>query len=156
MKDNLKQILRWLTIAIFGGIGVYVVVASLWNLYTHFNHEWFHILLMLLLTFICSLIPLSIADCIYRRAYLQLITLSATVGSILVWGLLMRLSSSGIQKYLSEHLLRNYGVDILGLPLSLLFLFGPFYAAFKFHDLFIKIAVRYFHVSMSNTKWTSK
>lgn len=158
MKGKLKQILRWLTIAICSGVGGYLLVTSLWSIVTHFNYDWFFTIAMVALTLLFSGIPLAAAYFTFRRHYQELVSLAAMIGAIVVCGLCFSLPYYfGVLQFLKLPPDHNWSwLAILGLPVSFLLMLGPFYIADWFYRACLRISDRYFKWSAPDSKWTSK
>lgn len=158
MKGKLKQILRWLTIAIFSGVGGYLLVTSLWSIVTHFNHDWGFTIAMVALTLLVSGIPLAEAYFTFRRYFQELVSLAAMTGAIVVWWLCISLPQYfGVLRFLKLPPDHHWSwLGILGLPVCLFLLFGPIYAAVWFYRACLRISDRYFKWPAPDSKWTSK
>ena len=130
MKTHIQEVLRWATTAVFGGFGV-------WRLYTggqgvvrNWDGGWFSTLFVIIFTLLISLPFLAVAYFCLQRQYRKIFLVVGIVGGIFVYGVLISLPEKfGWFELIDRHVPGNLGVSLLVLPLVILFIFGPIYAA---------------------------
>ena len=130
MKANAKEILRWTAIAIFGGFGIWALVSGGYPVITHIKGDWLDALFALAFVALFATPFLVVAYVCLRRQYRELFTVLGVVGAIVVFGVLVALPH---RLHILDFFVRH-GEDLpwvagLGLPVSLIFLVTPFYAA---------------------------
>jgi hypothetical protein len=136
VKPIIGEILRWGVIVACGGCGLWMLLSGVRGIVTSRNGSWFGLLLMLPI-FILGVAPLlAVAYICLRRQYRKLFIVVGVIGSILVFGELMALPRQlGLDDYVVRRTLDKPLLGLLGLPLGILFLFGPIYAAACFYRL---------------------
>ncbi len=144
MKTYIQEVLRWATIAVFGGFGAWVLYTGGQCVVRNWDDGWFSTLFVIFISLLISLPFLAVAYLCLQRQYRKIFLVVGIVGGILVFSVLISLPEwFGYHEYLRNH--REPGnpwIGILGLPLSILFLFGPIYAAAWFFRLCYYLAYR--------------
>jgi hypothetical protein len=142
-----KEALRWTAILGFAAFGFYHLVECLRVLFRSFAEgDWAWAIFALFLTAVIAGVPLAISFFAFRREYRHLTIVVAVVAAFCVGGTLISLPSRfGIQEFVFQHTRETPWLIIIALPLSLLCLFGPFYAAAWFFRLCLRLADRYIH-----------
>jgi hypothetical protein len=139
MKPLAKEILRWAAIVASGGCGLWILAPTGLSV-LRWNGGWFSFLI-LFLSLVFAAPCFAVACICWRRQYRKLFMVLGVVGSIAVFGECLLLPGQfGIYEFFGSHARENPAIGILGLPLSLLFLFGPAYAAGWFFDLCHRLA----------------
>ena len=130
MKTNIKEILRWLAIAAFGGFGIWILVYSNYHVITHSKGDWLTAIFPLAFVVLFALPFFVVAYICFRRRYRQLYSVLGVVVAIVVLGVLMSLPHRWhIIEFFIRHEQNLPWLPILELPVSLICLFVPFYAA---------------------------
>ncbi|NLF08851.1 MAG: hypothetical protein GX594_12850 [Pirellulaceae bacterium] len=144
MKTFLQEILRWAAIVAFGGFGLWMLVSMAHPLITDGSGSGFVVFAVLFTIMVVSLPSFGVAYYCFRREYRKIFLIVGLIGGIAVWGVLLKLPDwLGIYERVMDHKNpHNIWLGILGLPLSLLFLFGPIFAAAWFFRLCQKLAYR--------------
>jgi hypothetical protein len=144
MKNLAKEILRWVVIVACGGCGIWLLIeAAHACISMRWSGDWFDLfaLTTLLLLAIAAAAPLSVAYVCYRCQYRKLFLVLGVVGAVLVFGECMSLPDQlGISQFMVRQTRENSAFAFLGLPLCLLFLFGPMYAAAWFYRVCHRLA----------------
>jgi hypothetical protein len=142
MKAHVRPSLRWAAVVLFGACGLYIFGKGL-SAYWQPQGGWIDNLFIVLLFSVAASPFLWISHACLRQQYHLLVTPFAAVGAVVVVVALMSLPSQiGIMRYLIDHERDHPWLVIIALPLSLLFLFGPFYAARWFFDFCLRLAAR--------------
>src|SRR5436190_23531959 len=128
-----REAIRWVLVALSGGCGVYILATSIWGLAGDFSA------FILVVAFCCSAVFMAPAYLLARRRYHQLVIFSASIGSIVVWGLLMWLPF----RYGPEAWLDQWGHR----PIWPLLLLAPVYVVVRFFFP-IWVAIRFFCLAL--------
>ncbi len=128
---NAKILLRWATIAGFGGYGSYTLVDEILHVSSqpnvHWAEFWFFLLPFIL---IHSGLFIAVAYFVFRRQYRHLGTLISGLAAVVICGLLCSLILwLGVDERLYDWSQDSPWVTVIALPISLAVLFSPFYAA---------------------------
>lgn len=140
MKSLAKEILRWVVIAAACGCG-------LWPLFEagrgvmRWNGSWLGLVFMLIVSLAIAAPFLAIAYTCLRRQYRKLSLVFGVIGCILIFAELSALPEQlGIFQVMGQHIHGNHDYAFLALPLGLLLMFGPIYAAAWFYRLCYRLA----------------
>jgi len=130
MKTDAKEILRWSAIVAFGGFGIWQTISGSHHVLTHPQGGGIETSLALgFIALVCTPFYIVAYIC-FRRHYRKLFDVLTVVGAVLVFGLLTTLPR---EWHIPEFFMQRgpwFGLRaFLSLPVSLLWLFGPFYAA---------------------------
>ncbi len=133
MKDNVnnfaKELLRWIAVVLAGGLGLWPLV-DLGRVVLRGNHSWLGFIFVAVVSLLIASPFFAVAYFCLRRQYRKIFLVVGIVGSIFVFGGLMTLPRQlGLFEYLVRHERENPVYGLIGLPLALLALFGPAYAA---------------------------
>ena len=130
MKTSTKEIIRWIAVTAFGGFGIWALVASSYSILTHSKGDWLQAIFPLCFTVLFAAPFLVVASICFRRHYRELFSVLGVVGAVVVFGVLMSLPHRlHVFDFFRRHEEDLPWVVVLGLPVSLICLFGPFYAA---------------------------
>ncbi len=142
-----KEILRWASVLGFGGFGLYNITVCLRVFFNSLaEHNWGWAVFILFLTVLVAGVPLAISYFAFRREYRHLTIVVAAILALCVFDVLMSLPGRfGIQEFFFQQGQERPWLIIISLPLSLLCLFGPFYAAAWSFRLLLRLANRYAH-----------
>jgi hypothetical protein len=144
MKTLTKEILRWGVIAACGGYGVWqLVVAVRRCVGVRWNGDWYDGLafFVLILPLLRAAPFLAMAYLCLCRQYRKLFLVLGVVGAIIVFWEFMSLPEQlGLYQLMDHRIHEDHALTFLGLPLALLFLFGPAYAAAWFFRLCHRLA----------------
>ena len=144
MKTRAKEIVRWAVIVASGGCGLWLLAeAARACFHVRWRGEWFDLFIFstLFLFVLAATAPLSIAYICFRRQYRRLYLVLGVVGAVIVFGECMSLPDQlGIYRIAGHPPHENPVFAVLGLPLALLFLFGPAYAAAWFYRICHRLA----------------
>ena len=153
MDTKFKECLRWAAVVLFGGVGLRILFYDFLGTVLRRHDIGTSMLLICLLLGVSLSAPfLGAAWFCFRRQYHCLITVFAAMAALGVFGALMWLSKV-LLSALNEGLFSRPGGTswpglVLGLPVSLLCLFVPFYAAERFFLWFEsrchRVAARWF------------
>jgi hypothetical protein len=137
MKALAKEILRWCVIAASGGFGVWQLVDTVWHVATRWDGDWSDLLFCLILVPAVLVAPfLAVAYFCLRRQYRKLFLVLGGVGAIAIFfGLTALPRELHLHELMHRHIRENPGLAFLGLPLSLLSMFVPIFAAAWFFRL---------------------
>ncbi len=143
MKTYIQEILRWATIAVFGGFGAWVLYTGGQGVVRNWDGGWFSTLFVIIISLLISLPFLAVAYFCLQRQYRKIFLVVGIVGGIFVYGVLISLPEKfGWFEFIDRHQPGNLGVSLLALPLVILFIFGPIYAAAWFFRLCRYLAYR--------------
>lgn len=144
MKTYLQEILRWAAIVAFGGFGLWMLISMAYPLFTNRSGSAFRVFFMTLYFLVISLPSFAVVYYCFRREYRKIFLIVGLIGGIAVFAVLLRLPDwLGFHEYILNHKNPNETwIGILGLPLGLLFLFGPIFAAAWFFRLCRYLAYR--------------
>ena len=146
MKQNLIEALRWSIVLLCGAFGVWTILHDGYFYLQRHSGEGVVSHLGVLAIVLLAGIPLLIAYMAFNRQYYNLVTVFAVIGAVIVCGSLLSLPRRfGIQEFLSHHQEQMPWLIIVELPVSLICLFGPFYAAAWFFRLCHRLATRHFY-----------
>lgn len=142
-----KEILRWTAVLTPGGFGLYNITFCLRVFFNSLaERNWVWAIFMLFFTALVVGMPLAISYFALRREYRFLTGVIAAILAYCVFGALMSLPERlGIQQFFFQQGREAPWLIIISLPLSLLCLFGPFYAAAWCFRLCLRLADRYIH-----------
>lgn len=130
MKTQPKEILRWIAIAVFGGFGVWASGSGSYQVITHADGHWVGSLFALGFLVLFATPFYVVAYICFRRRYRELFTVLGVVAAIVVFGVLISLPRHlHVYEFFDRHQRDMPWIVFLGLPVSLVCLFGPFYAA---------------------------
>jgi hypothetical protein len=144
-----KEFFRWAAVLSFGGFGLYNLTECGRVLFRSFTDgDWGWGIFTIYFTGLMAGVPLAISYFAFRREYRHVVIVVAVVAAFFVFGALMSLPSRlGNRDFLLRQGNEMPGF-IISLPLCLLWLFGPYYAAAWFLRLTLRLADRYiFHES---------
>lgn len=133
MNVHTKEVLRWLAIVASVGFALWTSTPSLIRIATRFDGNW--ISLAFGFGFIALLTaPFYIVAYIcFIRKYRELYRVLGIVGAIVIFGILISLPSDlHLYEFLSRYHKEMPWTLIIGIPISLFCLIGPFYAASLF------------------------
>ena len=151
MKGKITNLLRWLFALALVGFGSYCFVEIVGSALKS-KGDWFAYWMDAFLFFVLVLVPVGMGYLVYRRRYHELCSVLAMLGSIVLCFILMGLPRHFGWYRALDWLGHTTGLGLLGLFMSLLFLFGPFIAAGWFHRMCIRLADRYLPTSKPR-KW---
>lgn len=135
MNNVAKELLRCTAIAVAGALLVWVLV-DIVRFFLNPNVRWIEVVWTLPLFSLVALPLLAIIRFCYRREYRKLYLVVGAVGSLVIFALLIILPVEvGLYEHLAHLAQRNPAFGFLFLPASLLFLFGPAYAAGAFFSI---------------------
>jgi len=82
---DVKEILRWLAIALFGGLALFLSIGLSYEIITHLPIDW---IMALVLAFVILIISqfYRVAYICFRRQYRQLFKVAGVIGAIVVFG----------------------------------------------------------------------
>lgn len=131
MKTDGKEILRWITIAAFGGFGIWALIDGTYHVVTHSQGHWAGAVFPMVVLVLFVTPFLIVAKIVYRRTYRELFRVLGVVGAIIVLGTFASLldRSHVLFDFLYRHADDSPWLPLLGFPLSLLCLFAPMYAS---------------------------
>jgi hypothetical protein len=139
-----KDMLRWVAALAFGGFGIYQLV-GLVPIVAKWNGSWFSLCSGAFSILSLVVVPLMLGYVTFRRRYHELCSVLAMLGAIAAWSVLMDLPRRlHWYEFISGPLMDTPLMIFPNLGLSLLFLFGPFYAAASFYRFCMRLAARYF------------
>jgi hypothetical protein len=145
-----KEIIRWTVILGSGAVGLCVLVGFVRELIHCIGDHSLGVALFLIpFTLLFAGVPLSISYFAFTRQYRPIVGIVATIGALIVWGLLMSLPR---RLGMYEWPLRTKEMPwlfLIELPLALLSLFGPFYAAGWFYRFCLRFADRHLSSTMN-------
>jgi threonine/homoserine efflux transporter RhtA len=96
---------------------------------------------------------LWVAYICFREKYHRLVTVFAAIGAVVICGMLISLPERlGIQDFFFHEVLDHPWLIIIDLPLSLICLFWPFWAAAWFFRFCHRLATRYLHDATSKAR----
>jgi len=130
MKTQTKEIFRWIAIAAFGGFGVWAFIYGSYDVITRADGHWVGALVTLGFLGLFAIPFYLVAYICFRRQYRELFRVLGVVASIVVFSELFAIQRQlHVFDYFDRHLREMPWLCILGIPVSLVCLFGPFYAA---------------------------
>jgi hypothetical protein len=134
MQANGKEILRWTAIAVFGGFAVWLLAYSDYYVIKHSDGDWFGTFFALGFSGLCAAPFVAVAYICFRRQYRELFSVLGVVGAIVVFGVLTSLPNHWhVNEFFVRRIDQSPAFAFLGLPVSLLCLFAPFYGATWFY-----------------------
>jgi len=133
-KSSATEVLRWIGIAAFGGFGVWETIIGGRDIIKHPDGDWTGTMLAIVFAALVCAPFYIVAFICFRRRYRELVDVVAFVGGIVVFCFLVELPLRlHIHELFQDRYLEggawNELREMLGLPVSVLCLFGPFYAA---------------------------
>lgn len=146
MTGKIKNLLRQLIAVGLAGVGIFslavILVSALQS-----NGDWFTLGLLAVMAFLLVLIPCGMGYLVYQRRYHELCSVLAMLASIAMFFILSSLPRrfgwySGL-----DWLDQTTALGFLGIWMSLLLLFGPFFAAAWFYGMCIRLTDRYLRAS---------
>jgi hypothetical protein len=148
MAPRFTNLVRWMFALTFVGVGTYFLVQIVRSLSASpslniSEWNWFILFPVAGLCVVLVLVPFGMGYLVYRRRYHELCSVLAMLGSIVLCLVLMSLPHRFGWYHALDWLDQTTIIGLLGLLISLLFLFGPFFAAVWFHRLCIRLADRY-------------
>ncbi len=150
MKTYIQEVLRWATIAVFGGFGAWVLYTGGQCVVRNWDDGWFSTLFVIFISLLISLPFLAVAYFCLQRQYRKIFLVVGVIGCIPVCFVLMSLPDKfGWFEFIDRHE-PGSGLSLLALPLVILFIFGPIYAAAWFFRLCRYLAYR---GTESNEPW---
>jgi hypothetical protein len=127
--------LRWIAIAVAGGYGVWQLICAGRGV-MQWNGDWFSLAFVLVFPLAIATPCLAVAYLCLRRLYRKLFLVVGVIGCMVVFAGLSALPGQlGIFQFMERHERENRDLAIVFLPLGLLMLFGPIYAAAWFYRL---------------------
>jgi hypothetical protein len=137
-----KEILRWIAIVLFGGFGLWVLLYSGYGVVVQSRGGWLERLLLLGILAAFAVPPLAIAYYCCCRQYRRIFIILGILSAIAVYVELMILPGQlGVHEFVARRIHNGeHEWAFVGLPISLLFLFGPIYAAAWFYRLCHRLA----------------
>ncbi len=131
MKTLAKEIARWGVIAATGGYGVYLLIGAGRILAWRRGDATYVFAIVMSFMFLVFAAPfLATAYFCLRRQYRKIFLVVGAVGCMVIFfGLSALPEQLGLFKFMAHHLVENHDLAFLGLPICLLLLFGPIYAA---------------------------
>ena len=141
MKTKGEEILRWTAIAVFGGFGAWVLLYGGYSVIIRSNVNWPAAFFPLGFLVLLASPFLAVAYICFRRQYRELFSVLGVVGAIVVFEVLISMpfhwhvldSLAGLTE-------KSPVFAFLGLPVSLLCLFAPFYGATWFYRFCHRLA----------------
>ncbi len=129
MQTRTKEILRWIAIVVFGGFGIWTSVCAscLVIMPTDSNLVGSLFALSFLVLFAAPFY--AVAYTCLRRQYRELFNILGVVGAIVVFGVLSLPNHWLLNEFFVQRIDQSPWFAFLGLPVSLLCLFAPFYGA---------------------------
>jgi hypothetical protein len=141
MKANGKEILRWTAIAVFGGLGVWMLLVGLPAVVSFNDGNWFGAFFVLGFLVSCATPCFAVAYICFRRRYRELFNVLGAVGAIIIFGVLILLPNHWhVNEFFVRRALENPLFAFSGLVVSLLCLFVPFYGATWFYRFCHRLA----------------
>jgi hypothetical protein len=138
-KTFFKEILRLSVIAVSGGYGLWQLIdAGRRAVGMRWSGDWSDILgfVVVLMPLLVAAPFLAVSYICLRRQYRKLLIVLGVVGCFALFVELSALPEQlGMFQFLDRHIHDNHEYAFLGLPLGLLVLFGPIYAAAWFYRL---------------------
>jgi hypothetical protein len=130
VKAQRKEILRWIAIIVFGGFGIWTSASGSYHVITHIDNDWFGSLFALGFLALFAAPFYVVAYICLRRHYRALFDVLGAVGAIVVFGVLIELPNHWhVNEFFVRRINESQWFAFLGLPVSLLCLFVPFYGA---------------------------
>ncbi len=135
-----KEILRWGVIAATGGYGVWLLV-GIGHGVVRWSGDWFFEAFSLIFSLLFVGPFLAVAYFCLRRQYRKLSLVLGVIGTIVIFGGLWALPERlDVFHFMERHTREHDALAVLGLPLCLLLLFGPAYAAAWFYRFCHRLA----------------
>ena len=133
MRTYIKRLLRWGAVAIFGSVGLWLLLEAGYNVIARWNRGFLYILPWLCFETIIAFPFLFVAYVCLRRQYRRVFVVIGVLGSIIIFSELISLPFQlGINETLESYERDNPWLHLIGVPVSLIFLFGPYLAAAAF------------------------
>jgi hypothetical protein len=130
MKRVVAEVVRWLVIAASGGCGIYCLCGTGQAAVAEWNRSSAFFVFLLVLMAILATPCFAVAYIVWRRAYRKLLLVLGGVGALIIYGgLIMLPGQLGMHEFMVRHVHEDYGFAFLALPVALLSLFVPIYAA---------------------------
>jgi putative effector of murein hydrolase LrgA (UPF0299 family) len=144
-KMKPKEIARWAAVLAFGGFGLWNVSDSVALLSrTVAERDWVMVIFDLTFTGVFIGLPLLISYFAFRRQYRRITAVVAAIAALVVGSILISIPSKvGLHEFMTQHLQEEPWLVLIALPLSLLCLFGPFYAAGWFYRFCLRLYDRF-------------
>jgi hypothetical protein len=140
VKTLAQETLRWTAIVAAGGYGVWQLIYAVRHI-LQWDGDWLGLMFVLTVYLTAASPFLAVAYICLRRRYRQLFVVLGVVGSLAIFVGLMALPDHlGIFEFMTWHEHENHDYAILGLPVGLLRLFCPIYAAAWFYGLCLRLA----------------
>jgi hypothetical protein len=134
MKMKLSQFLRWISICSSIGLMLWIVLPSALHMAKHFDGNWPGMIFPILFLLCIAAIPVAVAYSIFRHQYRPVCSVICGIGAAIIFSVLISIPRQFGLYQTTPYWLEQYpALGILGLPLSLFFLFAPFYLARWFH-----------------------
>jgi hypothetical protein len=145
-KKLARETLRWLVIAASGAYGFWQLgYAVRRGFAVHLTGDWADILavFVLIVPLLVAAPFIAVAYLCLRRRYRKLFLVLGVVGCIGVFAELMALPDQlNLYPFMERQVKENAALGLLGLPIGLLMLFGPAYAAAWFYGLCHRLAYK--------------
>ena len=140
MKTLAKELLRWIAIFAGGGYGVRQLIYAVRHILQS-NGDWPGLMFVLIVDLAVASPLLAVAYFCLRRQYRKLFVVVGIVGSLAVFAELSILPEQlGMFEFMERCVRQSHDWAILGMPLALLMLFGPIFAAAWFYRLCLRLA----------------
>ncbi|MCE5269528.1 MAG: hypothetical protein LLG00_16755 [Planctomycetaceae bacterium] len=151
MKRCVQEVARWIAIAVFGGLGLWLLSPVSYDIVQLCRGNIVASLLAIAFSALLASPFLAAAYLCYRRRYRKLFLVLGVVGCFAVYALLMALPAQlGLSEYVVHHHRDHPWIGLLGLPAGLLLLFGPIYAAAWFYRVCSALA---YDEPIGNSLW---
>lgn len=143
-----KELLRWAMIVAFSSLGLYALPAHLRAIHHGYvERDWLWVIFSLWFGMLVTGIPLAISYLVFRRAYRRLTSIAAFLAALVLWSALMSLQRHfKVDEFFYSQVTVRTWFLFIALPVTLLGLFGPIYAAAWFYRRCMRLADRYLFV----------
>ncbi|HBO43992.1 MAG TPA: hypothetical protein DD670_08680 [Planctomycetaceae bacterium] len=128
-----SNLLRWCVIAGFGGFGVWQLVGAGHFVIARWNGDWLDAFVRCVFPVALASLSFAVAVTCLRRQYGELLSIVGALGGLAVFLVLVSLPSLlGLHEFMWRQVDENRMLVFVALPVSLIFIFGPIYAAGAF------------------------
>lgn len=151
-KPAVRPLVRWAGVIVFGGLGLFFLVETIVVLIRKPPEDWSGYVFTLAVTALMTL-PLGWgAYSCWRQKYRNVVAVFAVVGAVLFYFVLTKLlhESEVMESLMQQQRTQRWLIWIM-LPLSILFLIGPFFAAGLFYRFCMRCADRNVAVEKAQT-----
>ena len=144
-----KELLRWAAILLFGGFGLWALADGVRDVFRSLATDEggmriFVAMFGLVFNGVLAGVPLAISYFTFRREYRRIVVCVAGIAAVFLLGALVMLPDRlGVWEYLAHQDHSRPPLVFIALPISLLCLYGPVYAASWFYRICLGLADRY-------------